>query len=176
MGIIGAGQIGVRVAAAARSAGMVPLGVNRSGRPAPGFDSTYSIDSLHEVMSQVDCVVVTLPPTHEIRGCLDDTALACMRPASYLVNVARGGIIDEEALLRRLRDGPIAGAVLDVFEREPLSSSSGFWAPPNVLISPHVSGEFEGWPEAVARFFCTNLVRWTSCDALANVVDPVAGY
>ena len=174
--ILGAGRIGTRVAAAARAVGMCPLGINRSGRPAPGFDRMHRMDDLGEVLARADYVVVTLPLTRETRGRLDDAALGWMQPSSYLVNVARGGIVDEGALLRRLRDGSIAGAVLDVFEREPLPESSAFWTLPNVLITPHVAGEFERWPEAVAHFFCANLRRWTAGEALENVVDPVAGY
>ena len=134
-------------------------GSNRSGRAVPEFDAVYPMAHLHEVLARADYAVIALPLTAATRGCIGEAALACLRPTAYLANVARGGIVDEAALLRRLRDGGLAGAVLDVFEQEPLPPASELWSLPNVLITPHVAGEFERWPR-----------RWrassaTTCDA-----------
>ena len=92
------------------------------------------------------------------------------------MNVSRGGIVDEEALIELLRERRIAGAVLDVFEDEPLPPGSPFWTLPNVVVTPHISSELDGWQVELARIFCRNLRHWMNDEPLENVVDPAAGY
>ena len=176
IGVIGAGHIGRRIGLAAKAVGMVPIGVRRGGRAVVGFERVLGPEGLEELLSRSDVVVVSLPLTAETRGLLDDRRLRALRRSAYLVNVSRGGIVDEAALHRVLQQGGIAGAVLDVFEREPLPHSSPLWDLPNVLITPHVAGEFERWPSAVAAFFCENLRRWTAGDPLVNVIESIKGY
>lgn len=176
IGVLGAGRIGRRVGVAARAFGMVPIGLRRSGLASEEFERMYGPDGLPELLERSDVLVVCLPLTPDTRGLLGAKALRHLRPSAYLVNVARGGIVDEGALLSLLSEHRLAGAVLDVFEREPLPPSSEFWDLPNVLITPHLAGEFEQWPSAVATFFCTNLRRWIAGAPLENIVDAAGGY
>ena len=176
IGIVGAGRIGSRIASVARTLGMTPIGLRRSGGPKNEFERMYAPGGLGELMEQSDVVVACLPLTPQTRGMLGSAALSRLRPTAYVLNVSRGGVVDESALLRVLREGLIAGAVLDVFEREPLPRSSEFWELPNVLITPHLAGEFELWPRAVAELFCANLRRWIAGDELDSVVNLDAGY
>ncbi|MBA2556178.1 MAG: D-2-hydroxyacid dehydrogenase [Chloroflexi bacterium] len=174
--VIGAGHIGTSIAARARAFGLRVLAVRRSGRPVPEADETFQTDAIPEVVGRADIVVITLPLTPDTRGCIDRDALERLKCTAYLINISRGGVVDEEALLDRLRRRPIAGAVLDVFQREPLPSDSPFWALPGVVVTPHISSEVLGWPEAVARLFVDNLRRWTAGGALSHVVEPQLGY
>jgi phosphoglycerate dehydrogenase-like enzyme len=176
MAVIGAGHVGSSIGLAAKALGMRVVGVRRIGRPVEGFDESRGPESLSEVLREADVVVVTLPLTHWTRGLIGSDEIACMRPDAILVNVSRGGIVDEGALVGALRERRIARAVLDVFETEPLPASSEFWALENVLVTPHISSEGKGWDLAVADLFCDNLGRWQACLPLCNVVDPIAGY
>ena len=176
MGIVGAGQVGSRIGQRARAFGMRVLAVRRSGAPVDGADETCGPDELQRVLARSDIVVITLPLTSHTAGMIDARALGWTRPGSWFVNVSRGGIVDEAALLDLLRRGHFAGAILDVFAEEPLPPGSPFWDLPNTLVTPHISSEFAGWPCAVARLFCDNLDRWARAAPLVNVVDPALGY
>ena len=176
IGIIGAGKVGTSIANRARDFGMRALGIRRSGKPVEGFECMYSPRGLPVVMSESNVVVICLPLTSETRCLIGRDEIRLMRTDAYLVNIARGAIVDQSALLDALKEGSIAGAILDAFEQEPLPPESGLWSLPNVLITPHISGEFEDWPVEVARLFCANLRRWINREPLANVVDPGAGY
>jgi phosphoglycerate dehydrogenase-like enzyme len=101
--------------------------------------------------------------------------LAAMKPGSVLINIARGGIVDEGALAKALREGPLRGAVMDVFATEPLPKESELWALPNLVITPH-TGDIQGWQRKVAELFCDNLERWLEGAPLRNLVDPDRGY
>lgn len=176
MGIIGAGHVGGAIGRRAREFGMRVIGTRRTGTPIEGFDEVRGADAVAGVLGESDVVVLTLPLTSETRGMIGSRELRCCRPSAVLVNVSRGGIVNEDALAEVLRDGLLAGAILDVFEREPLPPDSPFWDMPNVLVTPHISSEFAGWREAVARLFLSNLERWSGRLPLLNVVDPVLGY
>lgn len=176
MCIVGAGRVGSAIAARARVFGMNVIGVRRSGAPLDGFDRMYDPGGLAAALAESDVVVLTLPLTADTRHSIGMKELSALRPTAWLINVSRGGIVDEPALLDVLRRGAIAGAVLDVFAEEPLPEDSEFWSVPNVVVTPHISSEFAGWPGEVARLFCANLRRWIDREPLQNVVDPVSGY
>ena len=176
MGIVGAGQVGSRIGLRARAFGMRVLAVRRSGAPVEGADEAFGPDELQRVLARSDVVVITLPLTSQTVGMIDEHALSWTKRGSWFVNVSRGGIVEEDALLDLLRRGHLAGAILDVFAEEPLPPQSPFWSLPNVLVTPHISSEFAGWPLAVARLFCDNLDRWARAAPLVNVVDPALGY
>ena len=135
-----------------------------------------ALQDLEKVFAESDAVVLALPLTKETRHVIGARALRALRPSAFLMNVSRGGIVDEEALIELLRERRIAGAVLDVFEDEPLPPGSPFWTLPNVVVTPHISSELDGWQVELARIFCRNLRHWMNDEPLENVVDPAAGY
>ena len=118
----------------------------------------------------------SLPLTDATRHLFDGEAFAAMRPSARFYNVGRGGTVDEPALIEALRAGTIAGAALDVYEEEPLPASSPLWAMPNVIVSPHICGDFAGWEEAVVAVFVDNLARFVAGELLRNPVDTGAGF
>jgi phosphoglycerate dehydrogenase-like enzyme len=176
MGIVGAGRVGAAIAARARAFGMRTVGVRRSGSPVDGFDHVTGPDGLDDLLATSDVVVVTVPRTPRTLNLIDRDALARMKPHAYLVNVSRGGVVDETALADALERRAIGGAIVDVFTEEPLPPDSRFWALDNAFVTPHISSEFAEWPTAAARIFCANLRRWINAEPLSNVVDPAAGY
>ena len=168
--VLGLGSIGSRVAAKAKALGLEVIGV----RTRPQGDAV-GVDQLIEVLEDADFLAVTLPRTEKTLGLVSANVLASMKPGSVLVNISRGGIVDERALARRLRDGPLRGAVLDVFETEPLPAESELWDLANVVITPH-TGDSEGWQSKVVELFCANFERFRAGEPLRNLVDPVRGY
>ena len=127
-------------------------------------------------MSRVDDVLVAAPLTAETRGLVDAAALAALKETSILVNVGRGPVVDEAALVAALEQGRIRGAALDVFETEPLPAGHPFWGLPNVLLSPHSADHVPGWIEDGTRVFLRNLDRFRRGEPLLNVVDKARGY
>jgi len=176
MAIVGAGRVGAVIGRCARAFGMRVYGVRRSGAPVEGFNGTCGPEGLPALLSDADVVVLTLPLTPETRHSIGANELGRLKPTAWLINVSRGGIVNEAALIDLLRRRAIAGAVLDVFAAEPLPADSEFWTLPGVVVTPHISSELEGWPVELARLFCANVRRWISHEPLENVVDPVAGY
>lgn len=175
--VVGAGGIGRAIARLSKAAGMTATGVARTGRnDDPDFGHLVAVDHLRDVLPEADFVVLAAPLTDETRGLIDADMLRAMAPAAYLVNVGRGPLVREHDLVDALRQGWIAGAALDVFEREPLPSDHPLWGMPQVLVSPHMSGDFHGWREALLRQFVDNLRRWLAGEALHNVVDKARGY
>jgi phosphoglycerate dehydrogenase-like enzyme len=178
MVVVGLGEIGSRVAALARGLGMRVIGVRRRlGEPVPpGVDEVRPADALLSALSEADVAVLALPQTPGTRALIDAAALAVMRPTAILVNVARGGLVDEPALAEALAAGRLGGAGLDAFTREPLPAESPFWGLPNVLITPH-SASFQGdfWGPVV-DFFLENMARFRRGEPLVNTVDPERGY
>lgn len=169
-GIIGTGAIGGEVAWLAKACGMRVLGVRRSKRRAKYVDEQYERDRLHDMLGSSDFVVISCPLTRETEGLIDDAELRAMKPTATLINVARGRVVREQALVRALRDGRIACAVLDVFEQEPLPADSELWRLPNAIVTPHNSG-FS--PLNMARsmeIFLDNLGRLVQGKPLRNRV------
>jgi phosphoglycerate dehydrogenase-like enzyme len=120
--------------------------------------------------------VVVVPATAETRGMLGERELRAMRRGGFLVNVARGSVVDEPALVGALADGWLGGAALDVFETEPLPAESPLWAMDNVIVTAHIAGEPDDYPRRVMRVVEENVVRWRQGRPLLNVVDPRRGY
>jgi phosphoglycerate dehydrogenase-like enzyme len=179
LGIVGYGDIGHAIAERARRLGMRVLALRK--RPAlSGPDSwaeeTLPPSELVTLMERSDDVVVTLPLTEETRGFVSEAAIAALKPTGVLVNVGRGPVIDEPALVRALREQRIRGAALDVFEQEPLPDGHALYGLDNLLLSPHCADNTPGWLEAAMRAFVRNLERFRRGERLENVVDKALGY
>jgi phosphoglycerate dehydrogenase-like enzyme len=129
-----------------------------------------------ELLPEADYVVIATPLTPQTRGMFGKAELAAMRPGSYLINIARGEIIDEAALLDALRNGPIAGAALDVFEQEPLPADNPLWSQPNAFVTPHISWQSPNIRPRTIGLFLDNLQRYAAGEPLINIVDKHAGY
>jgi phosphoglycerate dehydrogenase-like enzyme len=190
LGIIGYGSIGREVGRLGHAFGMRVLALRRSAGPSErGYaventgdpegaipERFYPAGALHEMLAECDYVVVALPLTPATLGFLGERELRAMKPTAYLINIARGPIIDEAAVVRALREEWIAGAGLDVFEQEPLPSDSPLWNLENALISPHVAGFTPRYDERAATLFARNLARYLEGERLLNLVDKSAGY
>jgi phosphoglycerate dehydrogenase-like enzyme len=175
--VLGPGPIGTAVARRASALGMRVEAIASAGRTASApYDRVRGTDALIDALGGADYVVNTLPLTERTRHVLDDAAFEAMRPTARLVNLGRGATVDEAALVRALRRGAIAGAALDVFETEPLPADSPLWGMPNVIVSPHMSGDLAGWEARVVDVFARNLDRFLRDEPLHNVVDKSRGY
>ncbi len=172
--VVGMGDIGRAVARAARALGLRVVGVSRSGRPAPGVDRVYRASALRRALREADWAVLVVPLTPETRGLVGARELAALRPHAWLVNIARGPVVDEAALVDALRARRLAGAVLDVFAAEPLPPAHPLWGLDNVVVTPHVAGP--STPEEIAPVFNENLARFLAGRRLRHVVDRARGY
>ena len=128
------------------------------------------------MLGECDYVAITVPLTPETRHLIGAAELKSMKPDAVLINIARGGVIDEAALIEALRSHTIGGAALDVFEQEPLPADSPLWKLPNVILSPHVSGFTPHYDERAMALFAENLRRYVNGESLLNVVDVSKGY
>ena len=149
---------------------------NPAAGTIPGVELLGGPDALPELLAVSDFVVLALPLTAETSGFIDDRALAQMKPGSWLINVSRGALVDEGALVRALRMGPMAGAILDAFRTEPLPESSPFYRLQNCIVTPHTSWSSDAVLDRVFDVFCHNLGRYRAGEPLEFVVDPEAGY
>jgi phosphoglycerate dehydrogenase-like enzyme len=172
--VVGLGDIGRRIARAAAGLGLRVLGVSRHGRPVPGVARVYRPSALQRVVGEGDFVVLVVPLTVETRGLVDARVLEAMKPTAWLINIARGAVVDEDALVRVLDQRRIAGAILDVFATEPLPPAHPLWALDNVVVTPHIAGPDP--PEDLARIFNDNLARFLAGRRLRHVVDRRRGY
>jgi phosphoglycerate dehydrogenase-like enzyme len=143
---------------------------------APRLQRVYGPDRLHDFLAESDVVVLAAPLTPATEGMIGEAALAAMRPGAWLINVARGRLVDEVALVRALRAGQIGGAALDTFSDEPLQPSSPFYDLPNVIVTPHTAWSSARVLDRSIDLFCDNLRRYRAGEPLRNVVDPTAGY
>lgn len=168
--LLGVGAIGSRIGRLARALGLHVIGVRRSPRDDDAVDESHPPEKLHDLLPRADWLVITCPLTDDTRGLIDAAALARLPSKACVINVARGQIVDESALTSALRRGALAGAYLDVFEQEPLPSSSPLWDLPNVLISPHDSGASTGNAFRASELFLMNLERWLRGEALVNEI------
>lgn len=177
--IVGAGGLGTAVATRLSALGATCVGVRRKPeRGAPeGFASVVGPASLDDELRVADVVVLTAPATAESIGMITAARLELMHPGSVLVNVARGTLVDQDALAVALKEGRIRGAVLDVFQKEPLAADSPLWQLRNALLTPHISPVSPGrfWPRAL-ELFCDNWRRYHRGEPLRNLVDKTAGY
>jgi len=149
---------------------------NPAGEQVPGVEEVHAPDRLADLAARADDIVVTLPLTDATRRLVDSEVLAALGPGGVFVNVGRGGVVDEAALIERLRDGTLAGAALDVFEREPLPEDSPLWTLPNVILSPHTAALVAAEPVRVMELFRDNLRRYLEGEPLRNRVDLRAFY
>ncbi|HAE83644.1 MAG TPA: D-2-hydroxyacid dehydrogenase [Ktedonobacter sp.] len=179
LAIIGLGHIGRRVAHLGRAFGMRVLATRRSvseGEQDPDVDQLYPMERLHDVLRESDYIVLAVPLTPETDKLIGEPELRVMRNNAYLVNVARGRVIDEAALIRALREGWIGGAGLDVATEEPLSSNSPLYTMPNVILTPHISGVSVHYDERLTKLFADNLRRYRAGETLRNRYEPQRGY
>jgi phosphoglycerate dehydrogenase-like enzyme len=178
LGLIGLGSIGRRVARMASALGMRVIGVREhveKGRPE-GVETVFSPAELDELLKQSDYVVVAAPLLAQTTGLINAARLAIMKPEAYLINVGRGPLVDELALVEALRGQRIAGAALDVFEKEPLAADSPLWAAENLLITPHTAGLTDKLWNRHYELFSENLRRYLAGQPLQFVVDKQKGY
>jgi phosphoglycerate dehydrogenase-like enzyme len=179
VGILGLGAIGREIARLCKAFGMKVIGVRRSGGPESSFpdvDRVYPRDRLPELLAESDFVVLALPLTKETKGMVGEKELRGMKPSAYLINVARGAIVDEGALLRALEEKWISGAGLDVFIQEPLPPESKFYELPNVIFSPHISGDMPEYELRATEVFCENLRRYLAGEPFLHEVDKEKEY
>jgi phosphoglycerate dehydrogenase-like enzyme len=190
LGIVGYGSIGREIARLAAAFGMRVLAMQRGadhrdhGFLFPGLgdpegvlpDRYYTSDEFHALLSESDVVVIAIPLTPKTRGMFDAAAFQAMKPTAFLVNIARGDICNESALVRALEEKRIAGAALDVFHQEPLPPGHSLWHLPNLFISPHSAGLTPHYDERAASVFAENLQRYLSGEPLYNIVEKTEGY
>lgn len=176
LGVLGLGAIGRALAARASAFGMRVIGTKRTPELVLHVEQVYPPEGTDEVLRQADFVAVVLPLTPATRGLIDARALGLMKATAVLINVGRGAVVNEAALVEALRAGRIAGAGLDVFEREPLPADSPLYDMENVIVTPHVSGASPTYFDRAIPLFCENLRRFLAGQSLANVVDPARGY
>ena len=176
--IYGLGAIGTRLAEIAAGNRMRVLGIRRTGGPpAPGVESVHAPDRLADLAAEADFLALTAPLTPATRGAINAAVLARMKPTAWIVNVARGPLIDEPALIAALQDHRIGGAAMDTFDREPLPPAHPYWSLENVIITPHTGGSSS--PDRGSRAagaWAENLRRFKSGEPLRRVVSPEAGY
>lgn len=174
--IVGAGSIGEATAAKCRTFGMKVLGISRTGAEHPAYDRMGALERLPEFLGESDIVVVILPLTPETTGFFDAGRFAEMKRGAYFINVARGPVVDENALIEALNSGQIQAAALDVFVEEPLPTESPFWAMKNVLLTPHIAGRSPHYTERVFEVFFENLRRYPHVASMLNIINLEKGY
>lgn len=192
LGIVGYGSIGREIARLANAFGMDVLAIKRNVRD-PGDDTGYTLpgtgdpggayfrrlyppEALCTMVRDCDFVVVVTPLTEATRMMFGAEAFEAMKPTAYLINIGRGGVVDEDALRQALQNGTIAGAAMDVFEAEPVPEDNPLWKLPNLIITPHISGISADYNEKAAALFAENLARYVAHRELLNVVDRSQGY
>ncbi len=181
LGVVGLGSIGRRIAQLGRAFGMRVVGMRRAfahdhEAADPDLAQGYPPERLHEMLGQCDYVVISVPLTAETEHLIGEAELHAMKNTAYLVNIARGHVIDEQALVQALRDGWIGGAGLDVAEVEPLPSNSPLYGMPNVILTPHIAGVSVHYEQRLAQLFAENIRRYRAGEALLNRFDPARGY
>lgn len=180
MTIVGLGAIGLEVARIAKPFGFhVSATRRRPDEPLPGdvmLDEVASPDRLFDLLAASDVVVLATALTPDTRNLIDRRALDRVKRGAFLVNVGRGKLLDDEAVIEALKDGRLGGAALDVFTHEPLDAKSPYWDLPNVIVTPHMSGAMEDYWTPLVALFADNLRRFERGEPLANTVDKAAGY
>jgi phosphoglycerate dehydrogenase-like enzyme len=178
VGIVGYGDIGQAVARRAHAMGMRVFALKRHvpEKADPLIEEFYKPDALLSMLGRCDYVVVTAPLTEETRHMIGDAQFAAMKPSAVVVNVGRGPVIDQAALVRALEGGRIRGAGLDVFEHEPLPAGDPLWRMENVLVSPHTADHTRNWIDAAMRFFLRQYEHFREGEPLENVVNKQLGY
>jgi D-2-hydroxyacid dehydrogenase (NADP+) len=178
VGILGVGLIAEYLAPICKALGMAVIGFSGSPRPAKGFDRVVARDDLIKTAPELDYLVALAPLTPETRGIVGEKLLKAMKPTAFLVNVARGGVVDEKALIAALESGEIAGAALDVFSEEPLPASNPLWKTKNVTIFPHLGGYSQGYEDRAMPTIEGNMRKFLSGDlkTMINIVKKPASW
>jgi len=171
LGVIGAGSIGTEMAKLAKASGFRTIGVRRSGVMLEGFDEMYTNADIDKALGMMDVVVLLMPLTAQTRHMINADRFKAMKKGAFLVNIARGGVMDHNALLDALNDGTLAGCALDANDPEPLPDDSPFWDMPNVIITPHCSGTSTNYMDRAAKQLCENLDNFRNGRPLFNVID-----
>lgn len=175
--ILGVGSGGGNLARICKTAfGMKVLGMSRTPRELPHVDRAFTSNELLSVLPDADFVVLCLPNTPQTRNIIDAAALAAMRPTAFLINVSRGALIDETALIAAMRAKQIAGAGLDVTTVDPIPKDSALWDLPNTIITPHIATESTKLSDAVVEFWCENVWRFAQAQPLLGTVDRINRY
>ena len=174
--IVGVGAMGGAAAARAKRLGLRVLGLRRSGRPHRHVDRMFRPDSLDRLLPQADFVLITAPLTPETRGLIGHRQLDLMKPEAGLINMGRAGVVDYDALRGKLARGELSGAILDVFDPEPLPPSSPLWQTPNLVMTPHCSSDAPDYAHRTLDLFFDNLRRYLAGRPLRNVVDRALQY
>jgi phosphoglycerate dehydrogenase-like enzyme len=175
--VVGTGGIGRSIARLLRAAGLRVSGAGRTARAGdPDFGTVHATSELAEHLPEADYVIAVAPLTEQTKGLFDARAFAAMKPSARFINVGRGELVVTSDLVAALRSGRLAGAALDVFETEPLPVDSPLWTLNEVLVSPHMSGDFVGWRSTLVELFTENFQLWLAGRPLNNVVDKQLGY
>lgn len=174
--IIGLGKTGEAIAKRAQAMGMHTLGIRARPKPMPCVDEVHGPDALLPLIGRADFIVCCVPLLSSTRGLVGEAAFAAMKPSAVLIDISRGGVVEEAALLAALDVKRIKGAALDVFATEPLPTEHPLWGYDNVAITPHCAAVYDGWDIKSVRMFAENLARYRRGEPLENVVSPERGY
>jgi len=171
LAVIGLGRVGVEVARHGEKMDMRVVGMKRVPGPVPHVSQVYPRAELHTMLAETDFLVLTAPHTPETENMIGARELAVMKPTAVLINIARGTLVDEDAMIRALQEKRLAGAALDVFRQEPPPQDSPLWEMPNVIISPHSASTVRQENERITALFCDNLGRYLRGEPLRNELD-----
>ncbi len=175
--VIGTGSLGGSVARKVHELGVHVIGVNRSGRPVEGCDEVVTTAQLDEVLPRADYLLAATPDTPDTRGLLDRRRLDLMKPTAGVVNIGREAIMNYEALCDKLEEGSLAGAILDVFDPEPVAAASRLWTTKNLIITPHVSADDgDAYVPMTLHLFFRNMALYLAEKPLLNPIQPELGY
>jgi phosphoglycerate dehydrogenase-like enzyme len=175
LAIVGLGRIGTTVARMACDLGMRVIGTNAEP-PAPCEDQFFPPEQMHEMLPLADVLVFSVPHTPRTEKMIGKAELELLKPGAFLINIARGAVVDETALIESLHSGRLSGAALDVFEEEPLPQTSPLWDMENVMVSPHSASTSDRENERLTGLFCDNLRRFIDGQPLRNVLNPQLFY
>nr|WP_206295742.1 D-2-hydroxyacid dehydrogenase [Pseudohalocynthiibacter aestuariivivens] len=175
--VLGTGSLGGAGAQAVQKLGVHVIGVNRSGQPVDGCDEVVTTDHLDEVLPRADYLLIATPDTPQTRGLMDRRRLDLMKPGAGIINIGREAVMDYDALCDKLQDGSLGGAILDVFDPEPIAADSRLWATPNLIITPHVSADDgDAYVPMTLGLFFRNMRLFLDDQPLLNPVRPELGY
>ncbi len=178
VGILGVGLIAEYLAPVCKALQMSVVGISSAPRPTPGFDRMVHRDELVTIAGELDFLVALTPMSAETKGIVGEKVFAAMKPSAFLVNVARGGVVDEPALIKALESGQIAGAGLDVFSQEPLPADNPLWKTKNVTIFPHLAGYSLGYEDRAMPTIAGNMAKYLAGDlkSMVNIVRKPASW
>ena len=175
--MIGTGSLGGSAAKKVQALGVHVIGVNRSGRPIDGCDEVVSTDKLDDVLPRADYILAATPDTPQTRGLLDRRRLDLLKPGAGIINIGREAIMDYDALCDKLENGDLAGAILDVFDPEPIAADSRLWHTRNLIITPHISADDgDAYVSMTLTLFFENMKLFLADKPLLNPVQPKLGY